>query len=580
MLQSFNSTNSSMELSSSLTHFSKKLSDISFSSSLSPFPLQLYPQPSNPKNLRVLAVAVGPSQELPRNSPQRLLKELAHRKKATAPRKKVPPKRFILKPPLDDKKLTERFLNSPQLSLKQFPLLSSCLPSSKLNTADNTWIDEYLLEAKQALGYPLEISDELGDDNPAKQFDTLLYLAFQHPSCDRTNARHVRSAHSRLWFLGQYVLELALAEFFLQRYPRESPGPMRERVFGLIGKRNLPNWIKAASLQNLIFPYDDMDKLIRKDREPPVKQNKNRVKSEAYDRIAVILRLWVGKLMDVLYCNTSVANIYRSVFWALFGAIYLCFGMPEVYRVLFEVFGMDPEAEDCQPRLRRQLEDVDYVSVEFEGNKLSWQDIATYKPPEDALFAHPRLFRACVPPGMHRFRGNIWDYDSKPQVMQILGYPLAVNDRIPEITEARNIELGLGLQLCFMHPSKYKFEHPRFCFERLEYVGQKIQDLVMAERLLMKHLDAPGRWLQEKHRRVLMNKFCGRYLREKYLHRFIIYSEQVQDAYENNRRLRNPATTAVQQALHGLSYTVYGKPDVRRLMFEVFDFEQIQPKSV
>lgn len=102
----------------------------------------------------------------------------------------------------------------------------------------------------------------------------------------------------------------------------------------------------------------------------------------------------------------------------------------------------------------------------------------------------------------------------------------------------------------------------------------------MAERLLMKHLDAPGVWLQERHRRVLMNKFCGRYLRDKYLHRYIIYSEKVQDAYEHNRRLRNPATTAVQQALHGLSYTIYGKPDVRRLMFEVFDFEQIQPKAV
>lgn len=53
--------------------------------------------------------------------------------------------------------------------------------------------------------------------------------------------------------------------------------------------------------------------------------------------------------------------------------------MPEVYRVLFEVFGMDPEAEDCQPKLRRQLEDVDYVSVEFESRKLSWQDVAAYK---------------------------------------------------------------------------------------------------------------------------------------------------------------------------------------------------------
>ena len=177
------------------------------------------------------------------------------------------------------------------------------------------------------------------------------------------------------------------------------------------------------------------------------------------------------------------------------------------------------------------------------------------------------------------------------------------------------------MQLCFLHPSKHKFEHPRFCYERLEYLGQKIQvrpfltfireevllslyqnpildvwikqltyggrsycvlfkDIVMAERLLMKHLDAPGRWLQVKHRRLLMNKFCGRYLRERYLHKLIIYSEKVQDAYENNRRLRNPAATAVQQALHGLSYVVYGKPDVRRIMFEVFDFEQIQPKAV
>ncbi|KAK9109459.1 hypothetical protein Sjap_017519 [Stephania japonica] len=532
-----------MDLSTPLfTHFlSSPSSDLSFHSSLqNPLKTPKIPLPTS-RNHRIRAVAVNPQQPpVPTPSPQRLLRELAERKRAVSPKKKVPPKRFILKPPLDDRRLAERFLNSPQLSLKSFPLLSSCLPCSRLGNADKAWIDEYLLEAKQALGYPLEGSESFGDDNPAKQFDTLLYLAFQHPSCERTKAKHVRSGHSRLWFLGQYVLELALAEFFLQRYPRESPAPMRERVYALIGKRNLPRWIKAASLQNLVFPFDEMDRMIRKIKEPPVK----------------------------------------SVFWALFGAIYLCFGMPEVYRVLFEVFGMDPEEESCQPKLRRQLEDVDYVSVEFEGRKLSWQDVAAYKPPEDALFAHPRLFRACVPPGMHRFRGNIWDYDSRPKVMQALGYPLPMADRIPEITEARNIELGLGLQLCFLHPSKHKFEHPRFCLERLEYVGQKIQDLVMAERLLMKHLDAPGRWLQERHRRLLMNKFCGRYLRDLHLHHCIIYDEQVQDKYEQNRRLRNPATTAVQQAIHGLSYTVYGKPDVRRLMFEVFDFEQIQPKAV
>lgn len=102
----------------------------------------------------------------------------------------------------------------------------------------------------------------------------------------------------------------------------------------------------------------------------------------------------------------------------------------------------------------------------------------------------------------------------------------------------------------------------------------------MAERLLMKHLDAPGMWLQERHRRVLMNKHCGRYLRAKHLHGFMIYHETVQDSYERNRRRRNPASTAVHQALHGLSYLVYGKRDVRRLMFEVFDVEQTQPKEV
>lgn len=53
--------------------------------------------------------------------------------------------------------------------------------------------------------------------------------------------------------------------------------------------------------------------------------------------------------------------------------------MPEVYRVLFETFGMDPEDQSCQPKLRRQLGDVDYVSVEFEGRQLSWQDMAAYK---------------------------------------------------------------------------------------------------------------------------------------------------------------------------------------------------------
>lgn len=36
--------------------------------------------------------------------------------------------------------------------------------------------------------------------------------------------------------------------------------------------------------------------------------------------------------------------------------------------------------------------------------------------------------------------------------MRILGYPLEMTDRIPEITEARNVELGLGLQVAILRP--------------------------------------------------------------------------------------------------------------------------------
>jgi len=36
--------------------------------------------------------------------------------------------------------------------------------------------------------------------------------------------------------------------------------------------------------------------------------------------------------------------------------------------------------------------------------------------------------------------------------MRALGYPLEMTDKIPEITEARNIELGLGLQVALLLP--------------------------------------------------------------------------------------------------------------------------------
>jgi hypothetical protein len=67
------------------------------------------------------------------------------------------------------------------------------------------------------------------------------------------------------------------------------------------------------------------------------------------------------------------------VFYALVGAIYLTLGMPEVYRVLFEVFGFDVDAPECQPKPRSNFEDVDNLSAELDGERLTWQDIAYYQ---------------------------------------------------------------------------------------------------------------------------------------------------------------------------------------------------------
>jgi hypothetical protein len=60
------------------------------------------------------------------------------------------------------------------------------------------------------------------------------------------------------------------------------------------------------------------------------------------------------------------------------GAIYLTLGMPEVYRVLFEVFGMDIDGKTCQPQLRN-IQDLDLLSPELDGRRLSWQEICFYQ---------------------------------------------------------------------------------------------------------------------------------------------------------------------------------------------------------
>jgi dsRNA-specific ribonuclease len=254
----------------------------------------------------------------------------------TLPKSRPWKPRVIKRPPLDDARFAEKLLSSPQLSLKSLPLLSSCLPSAPLSKQDKAWIEDNLLEAKDALGLA---SMEAEEGTPGAHLDTLLFLAFQHQESQRAKrSPYVRKAHSRLAFLGQFLLELAFAELFLQMFPRETTACLRERVLGLTHKKVLPSMIKAASMDRLVYPGEDLELLKRDVREPAC----------------------------------------RSVFWALTGAIYLTLGMPEVYRVLFEVFGMDIDGKSCQPQLRN-IQDLDLLSPELDGRRLSWQEICFYQ---------------------------------------------------------------------------------------------------------------------------------------------------------------------------------------------------------
>lgn len=189
------------------------------------------------------------------------------RKKIPMPRPKK--ERVILRPPLDDTRLAEKLLNSPQLMLNNFPLLSACLPPAPLNQWDEAWMEEFLLEAKDALGLA---SFEAEEGTPGAQLDTLLFLAFQHPESNRgRRAPYVRNGHTRLAFLGEYVLELAMAELVMQMFPRELTGSLRERVFGMTNKKVLPAWLKSASMDRLIYSDGDWDTVKWTDKVKPCK---------------------------------------------------------------------------------------------------------------------------------------------------------------------------------------------------------------------------------------------------------------------------------------------------------------------
>ncbi|GJP41862.1 hypothetical protein CLOM_g1491 [Closterium sp. NIES-68] len=379
-----------------------------------------------------------------------------------------------------------------------------------------------------------EVRGEEGEDsfNPASKLDELLYLSYMHRD-QPDKSRFLKVAGSRLAFLGGFVLELALAEMLLQCYPREPVASLRERAKELGNKRRFPPLLSQAGLDRLVFP---------------------------------------GALLMRAPSNLRQLAA-KSVFTSLIASAYLTRGMPEVYRLLFEVFGLDPDHPDMRPKIER-VRDEDFLHAELDGNPLTWRDVACYQSPPDSLFPNFRLFHACVPPGMSRFRGSDWMHRSLEAALRALAWPRPAEAGMsPEAKQRRNEDMVMALQLCFLHPSLHRAEHPRFCYDRLEYLGQKIQDLILAENLLQSHLDAPILWLADRHTKLLRNRTCGRYLRASGLHEHVELSDEVKQYFYANKKFQNLVSGAVFQALHGAAYIVYGKPEVRRLMFGIFEID-------
>ncbi|CAI7778555.1 unnamed protein product [Closterium sp. NIES-54] len=235
--------------------------------------------------------------------------------------------------------------------------------------------------------------------NPASKLDELLYLSYMHRD-QPDKSRFLKVAGSRLAFLGGFVLELALAEMLLQCYPREPVASLRERARELGNKRRFPLLLTQAGLDRLVFPG------------------------------ALLMR-----------APTNLRQMAaKSVFTSLIASAYLTRGMPEVYRLLFEVFGLDPDHPEMLPKIER-VRDEDFLHADLDGDPLTWRDVACYQgSTESTLAGVAETSRV-----RNELGGEPPSYPSYSPLLPTTTPPIP----FPAVLPA---------------PSLYRAEHPRFCF--------------------------------------------------------------------------------------------------------------------
>ncbi|CAI5535980.1 unnamed protein product [Closterium sp. Naga37s-1] len=278
--------------------------------------------------------------------------------------------------------------------------------------------------------------------------------------------------------MGGFVLELALAEMLLQCYPREPVASLRERARELGNKRRFPLLLcaltAALSLLMLLSPPSVLppgtsgipkgesqgagqqaplpaaahpggagppgvprrSAHARPHQPEATRRQVSGLVTLGFKARAGFIRVQVGSLLLtqagldrlvfpgalLMRAPTNLRQMAaKSVFTSLIASAYLTPGMPEVYRLLFEVFGLDPDhlkmrpkivpapplpftfilppLPRCMPEVYRLLfevfgldpdhpemqpkiervRDEDFMHADLDGDPLTWRDVACYQ---------------------------------------------------------------------------------------------------------------------------------------------------------------------------------------------------------
>ncbi|KAL1955149.1 hypothetical protein VTO42DRAFT_8964 [Malbranchea cinnamomea] len=123
---------------------------------------------------------------------------------------------------------------------------------------------------------------------------------------------------------------------------------------------------------------------------------------------------------------------------------------------------------------------------------------------------------------------NVLDWKSYLQLYSLPNYQIADADAA-ELDLAKQVEEKLGYHFSYPKLLRSAFTHPSYpsawarvpCYQRLEFLGDSLLDMVCVEYLFHRHPDKDPQWLTEHKMAMVSNKFLGSVAVRLGLHRHL-----------------------------------------------------------